>query len=50
MVSTRRSSLWSTATASWLDTQVELASKLPAHLKSIADEAIAEAGLVVSSA
>ena len=32
----------------WLDTQVELAAELPAHLKEIADEAIAEAGLVVA--
>lgn len=33
---------------SWLATQAELTTKLPDHLKSIADEAIAEAGLVVS--
>jgi len=32
----------------WLDAQAELASRLPAHLKEIADEAIGEAGLVVS--
>lgn len=32
----------------WLDTQVDLASNLPTHLKEIADEAIAEAGLVVA--
>lgn len=33
---------------SWLDQQVELAVNLPDHLQEIADEAIAEAGLVVS--
>ncbi|GAA4129650.1 DISARM system helicase DrmA [Nocardioides fonticola] len=32
----------------WLDKQVELAAQLPSHLQEIADEAIAEAGLVVS--
>lgn len=32
----------------WLEDQRALASKLPAHLQSTADEAIAEAGLVVN--
>lgn len=32
----------------WLDIQSDLAADLPAHLKEIADEAIAEAGLVVA--
>lgn len=31
----------------WLDKQVELAAQLPGHLREIADESIAEAGLVV---